>query len=312
VFESRDVTINKGIGQTSRITIEVGPPPIHSTDPLEETVEEGVSSEKEDTPEQIEPEHAPSPPPQLVEPIPCRSNHTRRAPIQDDNERFECTSYSKNTTNSVGEATTARVNRADISDEPPTYKATMSSPEAAQWQIACTEELQSLQDMKVYEEVPRPPDCKIIDSRWTFKLKRGPEGLIEIFKGRVVAKGYTQVEGLDYDETFVPVVKFTSIRTLLALAAHLDLEIHQVNIKTAFLNGKLDKKIYLRPPPCADTDKSLIWRLHRPLYGLKQSSRQWYQEVYMKFTTLRHSKGNYQMLFPYPTSVKPIGSSTWR
>jgi hypothetical protein len=77
--------------------------------------------------------------------------------------------------------------------------------------------------MKVYEEVPWPPDCKIIDSRWTFKLKQGPEGLIERFKGRVVAKGYTQVEGLDYDETFAPVVKFTSIRTLLALSAHLDL-----------------------------------------------------------------------------------------
>jgi hypothetical protein len=162
----------------------------------------------------------------------------------------------------------------------------MSSPEAAQWQIACMEELKSLQNMNVYEEVPWPPDRKIIDSKWTFKLKRGPEGLIERFKGRVVTKGYTQVEGLNYDETFALVVKFTSIRTLLALAAHLDLEIHQVDIKTAFLNGKLDKEIYLRPPPGADTDKSLIWLLHRPLYGLKQSSRQWYQEVYAKFTNL--------------------------
>jgi hypothetical protein len=162
----------------------------------------------------------------------------------------------------------------------------MSSPEAAQWQIACMEELKSLQDMNVYEEVPWPPNRKIIDSKWTFKLKRGPEGLIERFKGRVVTKGYTQVEGLDYDETFAPVVKFTSIRTLLALAAHLDLEIHQVDVKTAFLNGKLDEEIYLRPPPGADTDKSLVWRLHQPLYGLKQSSRQWYQEVYAKFTNL--------------------------
>jgi hypothetical protein len=148
------------------------------------------------------------------------------------------------------------------------------------------EELQSLQDMKVYKEVPRPPDHKGVDSRWTFKLKRGPEGLIERYKGQVVAKGYTQVEGLDYDETFKPVVKFTSIHTLLALAAHLDPEIHQVNVKTAFLNGKLDEEIYSRLPPGANTDKSLIWRLHRPLYGLKQSSRQWYQEVYTRLTAL--------------------------
>jgi hypothetical protein len=172
------------------------PPPIHPSDPLEETVDEGVSSEKEDAPEQIEPEHPPSPSPQLVELIPRHSNRMRRAPIQDDDERFERTSYSKNTTNTVGKAATARANRANISDEPPTYKATMSSPEAAQWQIVCMEELKSLQDMNIYEE------------------------------------------------------------------------------------------IYLRPPPGADTDKSLIWRLHRPLYGLKQSSRQWYQEVYAKFTNL--------------------------
>jgi hypothetical protein len=151
---------------------------------------------------------------------------------------------------------------------------------------------------------------------------------------------------------FAPVVNFTSIHTLLALTTHLDLEIHQVDVKTAFLNGKLNKEIYLQPPPSANTDKSLVWRLHRPLYGLKQSSRQWYQEVYTKFTTLGfarleadHSvfrkgertrpiivaiyvddmlifaesidiltffKRNYQIHFPYPTLAKLIGSSTWR
>jgi hypothetical protein len=91
-------------------------------------------------------------------------------------------SYSKNTANSVGKTTTTQVNRAKISDEPPTYKATMSSPEAAQWQIMCIKELQSLQDMKVYKEVPQPPGHKVVNSRWTFKLKRGPEGLIERYK----------------------------------------------------------------------------------------------------------------------------------
>jgi hypothetical protein len=85
---------------------------------------------------------------------------------------------------------------------------------------------------------------------------------------------------------FALVVKFTSICTPLTLAAHLDLEIHQVDVKTTFLNNKLNEEIYLQLPPGANTDKSLVWRLHRPLYRLKQSSRQWYQEVYMKFTTL--------------------------
>jgi hypothetical protein len=71
-----------------------------------------------------------------------------------------------------------------------------------------------------------------------------------------------QVKGLNYDKTFAPVVKFTSIRILLALTAQLDPEIHQVDIKTAFLNGKLDKEIYLQPPPGADTDKSLVRHLY--------------------------------------------------
>jgi hypothetical protein len=87
----------------------------------------------------------------------------------------------------------------------------MSCPDAAQWKIACAEELDVFRHMKLYEVVERLPDHKVGDSKWVFKLKRGPDGTIAKHKAHVVAKGFTQIEGLNYDETFAPVVKFTTI-----------------------------------------------------------------------------------------------------
>ena len=87
-----------------------------------------------------------------------------------------------------------------------------------------------------------------IGCKWVFKIKRHADGSIDRYKARLVAKGFSQKEGLDYKETFAPVAKFSSIRTLLALAAHQDYEVHQMDVKTAFLNGDLDVEIYMRQP----------------------------------------------------------------
>jgi hypothetical protein len=136
--------------------------------------------------------------------------------VADDDERYMVTSYGNTTpkTNTqVGDTTLApsQANKAEIEEDPPTYRAAMSHHDAIQWQISCAEELDIFKHMKLYEVVDRPTDCKVIDSKWVFKLKRGPDGEIAKHKAHVAAKGYMQIEGLDYDEMFAPVVKFTMI-----------------------------------------------------------------------------------------------------
>lgn len=125
---------------------------------------------------------------------------------------------------------------ASVQDEPRSWKQAMASPDSKQWELAAQDELDSLKKAKVFELVPRSmAQGRVITSKWVFKLKKLADGSIERFKARLVARGFTQVEGIDYNETFAPVAKFQSIRTILALAAMLDLELHQMDVKTAFL-----------------------------------------------------------------------------
>ncbi len=143
----------------------------------------------------------------------------------------------------------------------------MSRPDAEQWKAACAEELLSFAKAELYDEVERPRNRKVIDCKWVFRIKRGPDGGIQKYKARLITEGFTQVEGIDYTETFAPVTKFASIRTLLAIAVKEDLEIHQMDIKPVFLNGDLDEEIFMECPPGFRKDKQTIWKLWKSLYG---------------------------------------------
>lgn len=168
----------------------------------------------------------------------------------------------------------------------------MGRADADQWYSAMMDELNTFVRIGLYEEVPRPLDRKVIDSKWVFKLKRGPTGDIERYKACLVAKGFTQVQGIDYTDTFAPVAKFSTIRILLALAAKYDLEIHQMDVKSAFLNGHLEEEIYLRPPPGFQTSDDKVWRLYRALYGLKQAPKSWYKRLKDVFESLGFTRSN--------------------
>ena len=192
---------------------------------------------------------------------------------------------------------------------PHTYTDAMNRPDSDLWLEACLEELAALRETKTYIPV-RINDVdphNIVGCRWVFTLKRGPDGEVERYKARIVAKGFNQVYSIDYDETFAPVVKWVSIRILLALAARLDLEVHQMDVKTAFLNGELEHEIFMSPPPgCPDYgSKDVVWKLEKSLYGLKQSSRAWYTKAKTELHKPQFERSDSDhAVFSFSTSTK--------
>jgi hypothetical protein len=183
---------------------------------------------------------------------------------------------------------------AVVAAEPTSLREAMQSPEWPQWLQAAREEIDSIHAAGTWTLAPLPPDRKAIGCKFVWKRKYRADGTIERYKARLVAKGYSQQEGIDFDETFAPVVKFSAIRVLLALAAYYDLEIHQMDVKTAFLNGDLDVEIYMRQPDgfVVPGKEELVCRLHKSIYGLKQAGRAWYHKIHqtlldLGFTALR-------------------------
>ena len=132
---------------------------------------------------------------------------------------------------------------AYIRRDPASYAEAMRSENADAWTKACQYEIDALSKNNTWDLVDLPPGRKAVKSKWVFKLKT--DGC---YHTRLVAKGFTQIPGIDYDETFSPVACFESLRLLLALAVLEDWEIHQLDVKSAFLNGMLDEEIYMEQP----------------------------------------------------------------
>ena len=183
-----------------------------------------------------------------------------------------------------------------IQDEPKSYKEAITSREAEKWLLAMKEEMESLHKNHTWDLVMPPKDKKNFGCKWIYK-KKGETSSIEDekYKARFVAKGYSQVEGVDYNDVFSPVVKHTSIRVLLALVASHDLELEQMDVKTAFLHGDLDEEIYLQQPEGFEVKgkEDHVCLLKKSLYGLKQSPRQWYKKFDAFMTRAGFTKSKY-------------------
>jgi hypothetical protein len=163
--------------------------------------------------------------------------------------------------------------------EPKSLAEAKASIHWNRWLEAMKQELQSIETNKTWTLVPRPGNRHVLRGKWVYKLKRGPNGEILRYKAHWVVRGFEQKYGIDYNETFASVVKPMSYKALFAIAAALDLEIHQMDVKTAFLYGSVKEEIYVEQPPGLGNDPGKVCRLNKALYGLKQSPRIWYNTL---------------------------------
>ena len=164
-----------------------------------------------------------------------------------------------------------------LSSEPKTVREARASPDKTKWMNAMEKEIESLQLNNVWDLVEMPRGRKPVGSKWVFKLKVGADGLVYQHKARLVAQGFSQKYGCDYEETFSPVARFESLRALIAIAVQNNLKLHQMDVTTAFLNGKLDEEVYMEQPEgfVVKNKEDLVCKLKRSIYGLKQSPRCW-------------------------------------
>ena len=133
----------------------------------------------------------------------------------------------------------------NIEEDPKTFKEAMASRDVAFWKEAINDEMDSILSNNTWILVDLPSGSKPIVCKWMFKRKYNIDGSLQTFKARLVTKGFRQKEGIDYFDTYAPVARIASIRVLLALASIFNLYVHQMDVKTAFLNGDLDEKVYM-------------------------------------------------------------------
>ncbi|CAL9015461.1 unnamed protein product, partial [Prunus brigantina] len=181
-------------------------------------------------------------------------------------------------------------------DIPSAYKEAVRSSESVEWKKSMDEEMKSLHKNETWELVQLPNGKKAIGCKWVYAKKTESLGKDNVrFKARLVAKGYAQKEGIDYNEVFSPVVKHSSIRILLALVAQFDLELAQLDVKTAFLHGDLEEEIYMSQPEGFKVAGKENWvcKLQKSLYGLKQSPRQWYKRFDRFMIGQKYTRSHY-------------------
>ncbi|KAH9768531.1 hypothetical protein KPL71_011635 [Citrus sinensis] len=210
-----------------------------------------------------------------------------------------------------------------LESEPQNFKEAVTSPEGALWKEAINSEVESILQNHTWKLVDLPLGCKPLGSKWIFKRKMKADGSIDKYKVRLVIKGYRQREDLDYFDTYSPVTRINSIRMIIAITTLRNLEIHQMDVKTTFLNGDLDEEIYMEQLEgfIAPGQEKKVCKLVKSLYGLKQAPKQWHKKFDHTMITsgfkinecdkcvyVKETENDYVILYLYVDDMLIVGS----
>lgn len=216
---------------------------------------------------------------------PSTENGARRNPPRNRRMPVRFMDYDTDTTDRL--VTCVDACYKAVCDIPQTFQDAIGSNKSQHWKNAMDDEMQSLKENETFKITQLPPGKKTVGGRWVYSLKSDADGS-EKYKARYVAKGYSQKEGIDYEETFSPTADMTTVRVVMQKAVHADLVLHQMDVKTAYLHAAIDREIYLEQPEgyveVSKTGEKLVCKLQKSLYGLKQSGRNWYALLHAYLT----------------------------
>ncbi|KAJ3557795.1 hypothetical protein NP233_g11654 [Leucocoprinus birnbaumii] len=285
LIASRDVNFDENDAPSELASIDL---PRATTEEVDEFVDDAIDNgtSSEDEPESAEAlEQRLLTPPNIVSPASKPPPAPRKTTKWSDLPKREPSSRTRKPVERYGQKETTHVAFLTIGGEPSNYKEMMDSPNRDGWKAAVDAEYRQLKEKGVFEWVESLPEGKkAVGSRTVYRDKLDGHGNHVKFKSRIVARGFSQIPGEDFNETFSSVAKFTTLRVFLSLAAFLDFDIHQIDIVGAYLQGDLDEEIYMEIPEeikelDPDAQKG-YWRLRKSLYGLKQSGRQWKKRLH--------------------------------
>lgn len=190
-------------------------------------------------------------------------------------------------------------------DEPVNYKEASTDK---RWKEAMEKELEAVERNKTWELTTLPPGHMPIGLKWVYKLKKDTSGNVVKYKARIVAKGYVQRRGIDFEEIFAPVTRLETVRLLLALAAKNKWEVHHLDVKTAFLNGEIEEEVYVTQPEgfVKKDREQMVYKLIKALYGLRQAPRAWYAKLNKCLEELGFARCPYE----HAVYTKKIGEET--
>lgn len=225
--------------------------------PCERDVEDGGSQVREQTSNRIDD---------------CIENRNPRYPLR----QRKPPPYLKDYVTSNNPSDEEYINSCETKIIPGSYHEAITSPDANKWKLAMEKEMNSLKENNTFTLTTVPENKNVVGGKWVYNIKKDDKNNEE-YKARYVAKGYSQIKDVDYYETYAPTTKMTTIRILMQFAVQYDLIIHQMDVKSAYLNAKIDCDIFTQQPEgyIVPGKEGLVWKLNKSLYGLKQSGKNW-------------------------------------